>query len=128
MAEYRDKVILRIHVGAADRIGDQSLYLRIVESAKQHGLAGASVVRGIMGFGRTGQIHRATLRKATNRPPVIIQIVDTPEKIEPFVSGLEDLKEGGLVTIQRVTAAQMPRRRQGGPSQENDTSQKHSMT
>ena len=108
MAAYQDRLILRIYVEETDRCGDESVCRRIVESAKRHGLAGASVVRGFVGFGRSGQIHRATLRKSTSRPPVIIQIVDCSEKIESFVSGLEDLKEGGLVTIQRVAAAQIP--------------------
>jgi len=78
-----------------------------VAFAKRHGLAGASVVRGIMGFGRSGQLHRVTLRKTTSRAPVIIQIVDDPDKITAFLQQLEDFETGGLVTVQRVAAAQM---------------------
>lgn len=98
--------LLRIFIGESDKKGSQPLYETIVFEAKKQKLSGATVSRGIMGFGANSVIHSAKLFDISSDLPVIIEIVDTEENIGSFVKLVEELfeetKAGGLITIEQA--------------------------
>ena len=94
--------LLRIFIGEADRYKGRPLYEAIVLKAREAGLAGASVFRGIMGFGGHSRIHTARVLRLSEDLPVMIEIVDAPEKIEAFLPLLDEMITEGLVTLERV--------------------------
>ena len=94
--------LLRIFVGESDRYRGRPLYEAIVLKAREKGLAGASVFRGIMGYGGHSRIHSARLLRLSEDLPVMIEIVDEAEKIEAFLPVLDEMITEGLVTLERV--------------------------
>ena len=94
--------LLRIFVGDADRWHGRPLYEAIVEEAKTRGLAGATVWKGSMGFGKHSRLHTAKVLRLSEDLPVVIEIVDTAEKIEAFLPDLDRMVTEGLVTIERA--------------------------
>jgi len=98
--------LLRIFLGEADKVKHTSLYEAIVREARKLGLAGATVWRGIMGFGPTSRIRTARILDLSTDLPIIVEIVDEAEKINRFLPVLHDLFEsaecGGLVTVENV--------------------------
>jgi PII-like signaling protein len=93
---------LRIFVGESDRHGGRPLYEAIVLEAKRQGLAGATVFKGFMGFGAHSRIHTAKILQLSEDLPVMIEIVDTEEKIRAFLPVLEGMVKEGLVTLEKV--------------------------
>src|SRR5437016_12753165 len=87
--------LLRIFVGEADHWHGKPLYEAIVLEARKRGMAGARVIKGFMGFGAHSRIHTAKLLERSQDLPIVVEIVDAPEKIEAFVPGLET-KVGGV--------------------------------
>lgn len=96
-------VLLRIFVGESDRVGGKPLYEAIVIKAKELGLAGATVTRGLMGYGATSRMHSAKILRLSEDMPVIIEIVDRREKIEEIMPFLDEHVKEGLITSERVT-------------------------
>ncbi len=98
--------LLRIFVGESDRINGKPVYETLVLKAREAGLAGATVIKGIMGFGANSKIHTLKLLTLSDDLPLVIEIVDTLEKIESFIPTINDIFEnaniGGLVTIEKV--------------------------
>jgi uncharacterized protein len=94
--------LLRVFIGEADRWEGQPLYEAIVEQAKRAGLAGATVWKGFMGFGAHSRLHTAKILRLSEDLPIVIEIVDTAEKIETFVPVLERMVQEGLVTLERA--------------------------
>lgn len=98
--------LLRIFVGEKDRVEHQPLYEVIVHRAKKAGLAGATVLRGVEGFGAESIIHKAKLLELSEDLPFVIEIVDSEEKIDNFLVIVDELFEaancGGLVTLEKV--------------------------
>jgi PII-like signaling protein len=94
--------LLRIFIGESDRHGHQPLYESIVLQARQAGLAGATVLRGVMGFGKHSILHTAKILRLSEDMPMIVEIVDSLEKIEKFLPLLDELIKDGLVTIEKV--------------------------
>jgi hypothetical protein len=94
--------LLRIFVGESDRHGHQPLYESIVLQAREAGLAGATVVRGVMGFGKHSILHTAKILRLSEDLPIIVEIVDSLESIEKFLPVLDALIKDGLVTIEKV--------------------------
>ena len=98
--------LLRIFLGEADRIGHRLLYEAIMFSAKEKGLAGGTVLKGIMSFGASSRIHRARLIELSEDLPVVVEIVDTAEKIDSFLPEVNNLFEQcgkwGLITVEKV--------------------------
>lgn len=96
--------LLRIFVGETDKHGHISVYEKIVTEARKKGLAGATVYRGIMGYGSNSRIHTAKLLRLSDDMPLVIEIVDTEEKINSFIPVVEEIFEeanaGGLITIE----------------------------
>ncbi len=94
--------LLRIFVGESDRYKGRPLFEVIVERARARGLAGATVFRGVMGYGGHSRIHTARVLRLSEDLPVMIEIVDKEEKIEAFLPELDELIQEGLVTLERV--------------------------
>lgn len=98
--------LLRIFIGENDKAGQQPLYETIVFEAKKQGLSGATVTRGIMGFGANSKVHTAKLFEISSDMPLVVEIVDTEEKIREFCKTVEHLfeqtKSGGLITIEKA--------------------------
>ena len=98
--------LLRIFVGEIDKIGHKLLYEAIVQEARKQGIAGATVLRGIMGYGASTRIHTAKLIDISEDLPIVIEIVDEEEKINNFIQVANTLMEecgrGGLITIEQV--------------------------
>ena len=94
--------LLRIFVGENDRWDGRPLYEAIVLEARKRGLAGATVIKGFMGYGAHSRIHTAKLLELSQDLPIIVEIVDAPEKIEAFMPELEQMVGDGLITLERA--------------------------
>jgi PII-like signaling protein len=94
--------LLRVFVGEADRWHGKPLYEAIVLEARRRGLAGATVLKGCMGFGAHSRIHTAKVLELSQDLPIVIEIVDAADKIEAFVSDLEQMVGDGLITLERA--------------------------
>ena len=101
-----DGSLLRIFIGESDRHGHQPLYEAIVLKAREQGLAGASVLRGVMGFGKHSILHTAKILRLSEDLPMVIEIVDSAEKIDGFLPTLNEMITDGLVTLERVKVLQ----------------------
>jgi PII-like signaling protein len=97
-----DAVLLRIFVGESDRYEHRPLYEAIVIKARETHLAGATVFRGPMGFGKSSHLHTAKILRLSMDLPMVIEIVDTEEKINKFLPVLDEMMGGGLVTMEKV--------------------------
>ena len=106
MVNNPDARLLRIFIGESDKYHQRPLYEAIVFEAKKQSLSGATVTRGIMGFGANSKIHTAKLFDISTDLPVIVEIVDTLEKINSFIKTVEQFfeesKSGGLITIEKA--------------------------
>lgn len=94
--------LLRIFIGESDRKDGRPLYEAIVLRARELGLAGATVVRGLEGFGAASRIHTARVLRLSEDLPIVIEIVDREERIQAFLPELDALVTEGLVTLERV--------------------------
>lgn len=94
--------LLRIFVGEMDKHDGKPLYEWIVHEAKSHGLKGATVIRGIEGFGAKSLIHTAKILSLSPDLPLIIEIADNPEKIEAFLPVLDSVMKEGMLTVEKV--------------------------
>ncbi len=99
-------VLLRIFIGESDKLGHLPLYEAIVKSAREAGLAGATVLKGVLGFGATARIRTHKILDLSSDLSLVIEIVDEDEKIEPFKRTLSKMFEeagcGGLVTLENI--------------------------
>lgn len=94
--------LLRIFVGESDRHEGKPLYQAIVERVRADGLAGATVIRGIEGFGADSRIHTSRILRLSEDLPIVIEVVDTPEKIDAILPLLDEMVGEGMVTVERV--------------------------
>ena len=94
--------LLRIFVGESDRHGGLPLYEWIVRQARERGLAGATVLRGVEGFGAHSRLHAAKILRLSEDLPIVIEIVDTKEKIEAFLPLIDASIPEGLATLEKV--------------------------
>ncbi len=97
-----EAVLLRIFLGESDRWKHQPLYEAIVLKAREMHLAGATVLRGPMGFGKSSRLHTAKILRLSMDLPLVIEIVDAEEKIQAFLPLLDEMMQGGLVTLEKV--------------------------
>jgi PII-like signaling protein len=96
-------VLLRIFIGESDRVGPQALYEAIVVKARELNLAGATVTRGIMGFGAASRIHTAKILRLSEDLPIVIELVDTRENIDKIMPFLDEHVKEGLITLENVS-------------------------
>jgi len=97
-----DAVLLRIFIGENDRHRHQPLYEAIVLKAREMQMAGATVLRGPMGFGKSSHLHTAKILRLSMDLPLVIEIVDSEEKVNAFLPVLEQMMGGGLVTLEKA--------------------------
>ena len=98
--------LLRVFIGESDRFEHRPLYEAIVLAARERGLAGATVLRGPMGYGGSSRIHTAKILRLSQDLPVIVEIVDSMEKIDAFLPVLDGMMKGGLITMEKVQVLQ----------------------
>jgi len=97
-----DAVLLRIFIGESDRYQHRPLYEAIVRKARELDLAGATVLRGPMGFGKSSHLHTAKILRLSTDLPMIIEIVDSEDKVDAFLPVLDQMMGGGLVTLEKA--------------------------
>jgi PII-like signaling protein len=102
----REAVLLRIFLGEDDRYGRRPLYEAIVLKAREMHLGGATVLRGPMGFGHSSRLHSAKILRLSEDLPIVVEIVDSQEKIDQFLPVLDQMMGSGLVTLEKVTVLQ----------------------
>ena len=101
-----DAILLRVFLGESDRWEHIPLYEAIVMAARAAHLAGATVLRGPMGFGKSSRLHTAKILRLSTDLPLVIEIVDSEEKINAFLPTLDRMMGGGLVTLEKVRVLQ----------------------
>lgn len=97
-----DGELLRIFIGESDRWDGKPLYEAILEKARDEGLAGGTVLRGMEGFGAHSRMHKPHILRLSEDLPIVIEIVDKPENIEEFVPQLDEMVEEGMITREKV--------------------------
>jgi uncharacterized protein len=98
----REGHLLRVFIGESDRHQGMPLFEWLVRQAREHGLAGATVLRGLEGFGANSRLHTAKILRLSSDLPIVIEIVDTIEKIESFLPVVDEAVREGLATLERV--------------------------
>jgi uncharacterized protein len=102
MQPQQTALLLRIFIGEDDRYGSRPLYEAIVLKAREQGLAGATVLRGPMGFGHSSRLHTAKILRLSEDLPIVVEIVDEVDKINAFLPLLDSMVKGGLVSLEEV--------------------------
>jgi PII-like signaling protein len=102
MDQQTDARLLRIFIGESDTRDGRPLYQAIVETLRREGLAGATVLRGIEGFGKSSRLHAAHILRLSDDLPLILECVDTAEKIEAVLPTLDTMIGDGLITLEQV--------------------------
>jgi PII-like signaling protein len=97
-----DRTLMRIHIGERDKYHGKPLYQAIVELLRQRHYAGATVIRAIMGFGASSRLHTNRIEVLSLDLPIVIECVDTEEKIAAILPELDDMLGGGLITLERA--------------------------
>jgi PII-like signaling protein len=94
--------LLRIFVGESDRHEGKPLYQAIVERVRAEGLAGATVIRGIEGFGASSRLHTSRILRLSQDLPIVVEVVDTSERIDELLPMLDDMVGDGMVTVEKA--------------------------
>jgi uncharacterized protein len=102
----RDAMLLRIFLGEDDKFRHQPLFEAIVLKARERQLAGATVLRGPMGFGHSSHLHTAKILRLSEDLPIVVEIVDSEDKIRTFLPELDQMMGSGLVTLEKVQVLQ----------------------
>jgi len=102
MDQQSEARLLRIFIGESDTYDGRPLYQAIVETLRREGLAGATVLRGIEGFGKSSRLHTAHILRLSEDLPIVIECVDTGDKVEAVLPALDEMIGDGLVTLERV--------------------------
>jgi uncharacterized protein len=101
-----DGQLLRIFIGESDRWQGKPLYEAIILKAREMGIAGATMLRGLMGYGAASRIHTAKILRLSEDLPIVVEIVDNAEKIEALLPVIQEMVQEGLVTLERVRVIQ----------------------
>ena len=102
MKDFQTGKLLRIYVGELDTHAGQPLYQWLIEEARRKGLAGATALRGLEGFGAHSEVHTAKVLRLSVDLPVVIEIIDSVERIDAFLLLVDDVIDEGLATVERV--------------------------
>ena len=94
--------LLRVFIGESDKHDGRPLFEAIVQAARARGMAGATVLRGLMGFGAHSRMHTAKILRLSEDLPLVVEIVDTPERIRDFLPELDEMMDEGLVTLEKI--------------------------
>ena len=98
-----ENVLMRIHINESDRHGHRPLYEALVELLRKEGLAGATVLRGVCGFGAHSVYHTQKLLDLSADLPLIVEVVDSQEKIDAVMPHLDEMMSGGMITLEKVS-------------------------
>jgi PII-like signaling protein len=109
-------LLLRVFVGEADRWHGRPLYEALVLKAREMGLAGATVVRGVQGFGAHSRLHTAKVLRLSEDLPMIVEIVDREERIRAFIPVCDEMIRDGLVTLEKVEVLKYSAKAPEGPA------------
>jgi PII-like signaling protein len=109
----KQATLLRIFIGEDDRHGHQPLYQAILLKAREMHLAGATVLRGPMGYGHSSRLHTAKILRLSEDLPIVVEIVDGEERINRFLPVLDGMMTSGLITLERVAVLQYGTERAG---------------
>ncbi len=107
-------LLVRIFIGESDKWNHKPLYEEIVREARERGLAGATVLRGIEGFGAHSRLHTARILRLSEDLPLVIEIVDEASKVKSFLDEVDDMIEEGMVTLERVEVRKYQAKDSGG--------------
>jgi PII-like signaling protein len=97
-----ERILMRIHIGEADKHDGRPLYQAIVETLRARGFAGATVFRGMMGFGASATIHSDRVLRLSVDLPIVVECVDTDEKIDSVIPTIDEMMGGGLITLEKA--------------------------
>jgi PII-like signaling protein len=100
-----EKILMRIHIGENDKYGRKPLYEALIDLFIQEGFAGATVLRGVAGFGVHSVYHTDKLLDLSSALPIIVEVVASQEKIDGIMPTIDDMMGGGLITLEKVTVA-----------------------
>jgi PII-like signaling protein len=106
MKASEDGQLLRIYIGESDRWQGKPLYEAIILKAREMGIAGATMLRGMMGFGANSRIHTAKILRLSEDLPIVVEVVDNVEKIERLLPVIDKMVQEGLVTLEHVRIIQ----------------------
>ena len=98
-----EQVLLRIFIGESDRFGHIPLYEALVEFFRKEGFAGATVLRGVAGFGAHSMYHTDRLLRLSSDLPLVVEVVDNKERFESVLPRVEEMMDGGMITMEKVT-------------------------
>jgi len=102
MLKQEEMTLMRIFVGESDRYQKQPLYEALVELFRAEGIAGATVIKGAMGYGGKNEVHSDRLLRLSSDLPVIVEVVDSEEKIAAVLPLIEGMFQGGLITLEKA--------------------------
>ena len=97
-----EQVLMRLFIGEADRHGGAPLYKALLELFRKEGIAGATVLRGIAGFGAKSHMHTASILRLSQDLPIVVEVVDSHDKIDALFPRLDEMVREGLVTLEKV--------------------------
>jgi uncharacterized protein len=98
-----EQVLMRIFVGESDRFGHRPLYEALIELFRQEGFAGATVLRGVAGFGAHSVYHTDKLLRLSPDLPIVVEVVETREKIDAIMPRIDEMMRGGMITLEKAT-------------------------
>ncbi|KAA0889769.1 DUF190 domain-containing protein [Oryzomonas rubra] len=98
-----EKVLMRIFIGESDRYGRKPLYEALVELLRKEGFAGATVLRGVCGFGAHSVFHTQKLLDLSADLPLIVEVVDSQERINAIMPRIDEMMDGGMITLEKAT-------------------------
>src|SRR4051812_4808933 len=101
-------VLLRVYMGENDRFEHQPLYQALVEFFRREGCAGATVLRGVAGFGAHSVYHTDRLLRLSSDLPLVLEVVDSRERLEPLIPRVESMMDGGMITLEQVSVWHCP--------------------
>jgi PII-like signaling protein len=97
-----ESVLVRIFIGESDKYQGRPLYQWIVEALRREGIAGATVLRGVLGFGASSHVHTANILRLSQDLPIVVEFIDSQDNVNRMLPRLEDAMGGGLITVENV--------------------------
>ena len=107
-----DQVLMRIFVGESDRFGHIPLYEALVELFRKEGFAGATVLRGVAGFGAHSMYHTDRLLRLSTDLPMVLEVVDSRDRFDAVLPQVEEMMDGGMITMEKVSVWRYARKRE----------------
>jgi len=97
-----ERTLMRIHIGESDKWHGKPLHEALVELLRREGFSGATVLRGVAGYGGSSVYHTDKILRLSQDLPIIVEVIETAEKIERMLSRMDEMVDGGLVTLEKV--------------------------